>query len=47
LINPNGNIIICNHLKSFCIENNLVYSTMSNLARGIGNTNKGWKCELI
>lgn len=47
LINPNGNIIICNHLKSFCNENNLVYSTMSNLTRGIGNTNKGWKCELI
>lgn len=47
LINPTGSVIISYHLKSFCEENNLVYSTMSNLSRGIGKTNKGWKCELI
>ena len=47
LTNPNGNVIISYHLKSFCEENNLTYSTMSNLSRGIGKTNKGWRCKLI
>ena len=47
LINPNGNIIITSYLKDFCIKNNLVYSTMSNLSRGIGKINKGWKCEIV
>lgn len=47
LTNPNGRIIISTNLKSFCEENNLVYSTISNLSRGIGNSSKGWQCELI
>jgi intein/homing endonuclease len=45
--NPLGDIFIVNNLMKFCISNNLVYSTMSNLSRGIGNSNKGWICELI
>jgi len=39
--------MITNHLKSFCDENRLTYSSISNLSRGIGNSCKGWKCELI
>lgn len=47
ITNPFGEEIITNHLRLFCNENNLVYSTMSNLSRGIGRINKGWKCKLI
>jgi hypothetical protein len=47
LINPDKTIIITDDLKTFCVENGIVYSTMSNLSRGIGKTNKGWKCELF
>ena len=35
------------HLSKFCCENNLIYSTMSNLSRGIGKTCKNWKCEIL
>jgi hypothetical protein len=47
LTNINGLVIISNNLKSFCDNNGLGYSTMSNLSRGIGITSKGWKCELL
>jgi hypothetical protein len=47
LTNPQGKIMITNHLRHFCDENNLVYSTMSNLSRGIGFSNKGWRCKLV
>jgi hypothetical protein len=47
LTNPNGLIIITDNLKLSCTDNDLNYSTMSNLSRGIGNTNKGWKCEVL
>jgi hypothetical protein len=47
LTNSNGEVIIVNNLKSFCEENKLAYSSISNLSRGIGKTNKGWKCEEI
>lgn len=47
LTNPYDLTIIIDNLKLFCIENNLKYSTMSNLSRGIGRTNKGWKCEIL
>jgi len=47
LTNPDGLVIITNNLRLSCEKNNLVYSTMSNLSRGIGKTNKGWKCELL
>lgn len=46
ITNPNGEISITQNLNKFCEENKLVYSTMSNLSRGIGKTNKGWKCEI-
>lgn len=46
LINPNGLVIITENLRKFCEENKLKYSTMSNLSRGIGKTNKGWMCFL-
>jgi len=46
LINPNGLVIITKNLRKFCDDNKLKYSTMSNLSRGIGKTNKGWKCYL-
>lgn len=41
----NGKTFIVSHLRKFCEENNLVFSTMSNLSRGIGKTCKGWKCN--
>ncbi len=47
LSSPSGEIIITEHLSKFCEENKLVYSTMSNLSRGIGKTNKGWRCEVL
>jgi hypothetical protein len=47
LTNQEQNVIVTNNLREFCNKNNLVYSTMSNLSRGIGKTNKGWKCEVI
>jgi hypothetical protein len=46
LTNPDGMTIIVENLRKFCDENGLVYSTMSNLSRNVGRTNKGWKCEL-
>jgi hypothetical protein len=46
LINPNGNVILTKNLRKFCEDNKLKYSTMSNLSRGIGKTNGGWKCYL-
>jgi len=45
ITNPNGDIFVIEDLNKFCKENGLIYSTMSNLSRGIGNSNKGWKCE--
>jgi len=47
LITPQGNVMIVDHLKNFCNQHKLTYSTMSNLSRGIGSTNKGWKCILL
>jgi len=47
LTNQEKNVFVTNNLREFCDKNNLVYSTMSNLSRGIGKTNKGWKCEFI
>mgnify|MGYP006394962215 FL=1 len=47
LVDPNGVEFITNRLKSFCNDNNLVYSSISNLLRGIGKTNKKWTCEVI
>ena len=32
------------NLKLFCKNHDIVYSTMSNLSRGIGKSNKGWIC---
>jgi len=45
ITNPNGEIFLIENLNKFCKENELVYSTMSNLSRGIGSSNRGWKCE--
>ena len=39
-----GSVTIIDNLKKFCEINNLKYSSMSNLSRGIGNTNNGFKC---
>jgi hypothetical protein len=47
LTNPHNLTIIIDNLRLFCDENNLKYSTMSNLSRGVGKMNKGWKCEII
>lgn len=47
LIKSDNTIMVIDNLKQFCIENKLKYSTMSNLSRGIGKTNNGWKCEII
>jgi len=47
IIDPNGNEHFVNHLKEFCLNNSLIYSTMSNLSRGIGKSNKGWTCKKI
>jgi hypothetical protein len=47
LTNPYNLTIVIDNLKLFCDDNNLKYSTMSNLSRGIGKTNKGWKCEIL
>lgn len=43
---PSGSEYQVDKLKEFCIKNNLVYSTMSNLTRGVGKHNKGWTCKL-
>lgn len=43
---PLKNEFIVTDLHKFCDDNNLKYSTMSNLSRGIGRTNKGWTCKL-
>jgi len=45
ITDPNGKVFLIENLNKFCKENELIYSTMSNLSRGIGNSNKGWKCE--
>ena len=45
ITDPDGKIFVIENLNKFCKENRLIYSTMSNLSRGIGNSNKGWKCE--
>lgn len=45
ITDPNGEIFLIDNLNKFCKENELIYSTMSNLSRGIGSSNKGWKCE--
>jgi len=47
ILSPDNERFITEHLRKFCDENNLTYSTMSNLSRGIGKTNKGWKCSLF
>ena len=47
LTNPYDITIVIDNLRLFCDKNNLKYSTMSNLSRGIGKTNKGWKCEIL
>lgn len=47
IISPDNKIFITENLNKFCDENKLVYSTMSNLSRGIGKTNKGWKCNIL
>jgi hypothetical protein len=46
ITNPDGKIFVTDNLNKFCKENKLVYSTMSNVSRGIGKSNHGWKCEL-
>lgn len=45
VISPDGEEILVKNLRRFCDENNIVFSTMSNLSRGIGKTSKGWKCK--
>lgn len=42
-----GNDHIVENLNKFCKENNLKYSTMSNLSRGIGKNHKGWSCKFL
>ena len=46
VIDPNGKEFIIESLSKFCKEQNLIYSTMSNLSRGIGKNNKGWICKI-
>ena len=46
--NPNNDIVFTDKgLASFCRDNNLNYSSINNILRGIIDNYKGWKIELI
>ena len=40
---PSGEIIITTEISDFCFENNLTYSKVNYVARGIYSQHKGWK----
>jgi hypothetical protein len=42
-ISPQGNNVVVDNLKDFCIENKLNYHCMINLHNGYGKSYKGWK----
>lgn len=43
-----GNIFFTERgLSSFCKENDLKYSCMNNVLRGLTNNHKGWKIEFV
>ena len=45
IISPDGHSQIIFNLQKFCKENNLIPSSMCNVAAGRYKQNKGWKCE--
>jgi len=44
---PDGTEMTITNLTQFCKENNLHYVTMAQVARGLHNQHKGWKCRPI
>lgn len=45
VIKPNGDEILIKNLRKFCRENELSYSSMTEVAAGRRNSNYGWKCK--
>lgn len=47
IINPRGESIIITNLAKYCKENNLIAGNMMQIANGIRNSHRGFKCERI
>jgi len=47
VIDLNGNIVVTDNLKQYCIDNNLNYQSMMTVARGKQKKHKGYECKWI
>jgi hypothetical protein len=47
IIDPQGNVVIIENIKQFCVDNMLNREGMRKVANGLSNTHKGWKCKKV